>query len=68
MSAIRLFFPENLSVNFISKLNKAQSHYLTKVMRKKTGETFCLFNKSGEWKVEIKEILKGEVIFLVQKK
>ena len=68
MSAIRLFFPENLSVNFISKLNKSQSHYLTKVMRKKTGETFCLFNKSGEWKVEIKEILKGEVIFLVQKK
>ena len=68
MSAIRLFFSESLSINLSSKLNKAQSHYLTKVMRIKPGETFLLFNEEGEWRAKIKEISKGEVLFLVQKK
>ena len=49
MSNIRLFFPESLSLNFISKLDKSQSHYLTKVMRIKIGESFSLFNKNEEW-------------------
>ena len=40
MSNIRIFFPESLSLNFISKLEKSQSHYLTKVMRAKIGENF----------------------------
>ncbi len=68
MSAIRLFFPQSLSLNLSAKLTKAQSHYLTKVMRIKSGETFSLFNNKGEWRAEIKTISKGEVIFVVQKK
>ena len=30
MTNIRLFFPESLSLNFESKLDRKQSHYLTK--------------------------------------
>ena len=44
MSNIRIFFPESLSLNFNSYLEKPQSHYLTKVMRVKIGENFSLFN------------------------
>ena len=40
MNYIRLFFPESLSVNFNSKLEKSQSHYLTKVVRLNLGENF----------------------------
>jgi len=68
MSAIRLFFPQSLSLNLSAKLTKTQSHYLTKVMRIKTGGTFSLFNKKGEWRAEIKEVSNGEVLFIVQKK
>ena len=35
MSNIRLFFSEKLSADMIGKLDKSQSHYLTKVMRVK---------------------------------
>ena len=58
MSNIRLFFSESLSLNFESKLNKPQSHYLTKVMRIKVGENFSLFNSNGEWSAKIIEISK----------
>ena len=68
MSAIRLFFPQSLSQNLSAKLTKTQSHYLTKVMRIKTGGTFSLFNKKGEWRAEIKEVSNGEVLFIVKKK
>ena len=68
MSNIRLFFPESLSINLTSKLDKSQSHYLAKVMRVKVGEKFSLFNQSGEWEAKIKEINKGIVEFLVIKK
>jgi len=67
MSNIRLFFPESLSLNLRSKLDKSQSHYLNKVMRVKTNETFSLFNKSGEWESKINGILKGIVEFTVIK-
>ena len=49
MSNIRLFFKESLSLNLTAKLDKPQSHYVTKVMRIKIGEIFSLFNSSGEW-------------------
>ncbi len=49
MSNIRLFFKESLSLNLISKLDKSQSHYLSKVMRINIGQSFSLFNQSGEW-------------------
>ena len=68
MSNIRLFFPESLSLNFISKLDKSQSHYLTKVMRIKIGENFLLFNKNEEWLAKINQISKGIVEFSVIEK
>ena len=68
MSNVRLFFAKSLSLNLSSKLNKSQSHYLAKVMRVKVGESFSLFNKSGEWEAKINEILKGIVEFTVLKK
>ncbi len=68
MSNIRLFFPESLSLNFESKLDKPQSHYLTKVMRIKIGQSFSLFNKNGEWSAKINKISKGIVEFIVEEK
>ena len=68
MSNIRLFFPESLSLNFESKLDRSQSHYLIKVMRIKTGESFSLFNKNGEWSAKINQISKGVVEFSVIEK
>ena len=68
MSNIRLFFSESLSLNFKSKLNKSQSHYLTKVMRIKAGENFSLFNSNGEWMAKITEISKGIAEFIVIEK
>ena len=68
MSNIRLFFKESLSLNLISKLDKSQSHYLSKVMRINIGQSFSLFNQSGEWEAKIKEINKAIVEFSVIKK
>ena len=67
MSNIRLFFPENLSLNLTAKLDKPQSHYVNKVMRVKVNETFSLFNSGGEWEVKVKEITNGIVEFIVTK-
>ena len=67
MSNIRLFFSENLSINFCAKLNKPQSHYLNKVMRVKENENFSLFNHRGEWEAKINSISKGVVEFCVTK-
>ena len=68
MSNIRLFFPESLSINLSSKLDKSQSHYLSKVMRVNTGEKFSLFNQNGEWEAKIDKIIKGIVEFSISKK
>ena len=68
MSNIRLFFPESLSINLYSKLDKSQSHYLFKVMRVNIGEKFSLFNQSGEWEAKITKIIKGVVEFSITKK
>mgnify|MGYP001433171950 FL=1 len=68
MSNIRLFFPESLSINLYSKLDKSQSHYLSKVMRVNIGEKFSLFNQSGEWEAKIAKIIKGVVEFSIIKK
>ncbi|MDA7573249.1 16S rRNA (uracil(1498)-N(3))-methyltransferase [Candidatus Pelagibacter sp.] len=67
MSNIRLFFKESLSLNLIAKLDKSQSHYLTKVMRIKIGEIFSLFNSSGEWEAKILSISKNIVEFNITK-
>ena len=68
MTYIRLFFKENLSDNLNSNLDKSQSHYISKVMRIKEGESFSLFNDGGEWQARIKEIKKGIVNFAIVKK
>ena len=67
MSNIRLFFPESLSLNLSSKLDKSQSHYVNKVMRVKVNETFSLFNECVEWEAKIKEISNGIVGFIITK-
>ena len=67
MSNIRLFFSKSLSANLTDKLDKSQSHYLTKVMRLKENEVFSLFNKKGEWEAKILGISKNIVEFKTTK-
>ena len=67
MSNIRLFFSKSLSTNLTDKLDKSQSHYLTKVMRVKENEVFSLFNKEGEWEAKILGISKSIVEFKTTK-
>ena len=67
MSNIRLFFSDTLSANMIDKLDKDQSHYLSKVMRAKENEVFSLFNKEGEWEAKILGISKNTVEFKIIK-
>ena len=49
------------------KLDKSQSHYVSKVMRIKENEVFSLFNNSGEWEAKILNITKSIVEFNVTK-
>ncbi len=67
MSNIRLFFAKSLSINLTDKLDKSQSHYVSKVMRVKENEVFSLFNSSGEWEAKILNISKNIVEFNVSK-
>ena len=67
MSIIRLFFSATLSADIIDKLDKSQSHYLTKVMRIKENEVFSLFNKNGEWEAKVLEISKSIIEFKITK-
>ena len=67
MSNIRLFYSKSLSLNLTDKLDKSQSHYVSKVMRLKEKEVFSLFNSSGEWEVKILNITKSIVEFNVTK-
>ena len=67
MSNIRLFFQKSLSINLKDKLDKSQSHYISKVMRIKESEVFSLFNSSGEWEAKILSISKNIVEFNITK-
>ena len=67
MSNIRLFYSKSLSINLTDKLDKSQSHYVSKVMRLKEKEVFSLFNSSGEWEAKILNITKSIVEFNVTK-
>ena len=67
MSNIRLYFSDTLSANMIDKLDKGQSHYLSKVMRVKENEVFSLFNKEGEWEAKVLGIFKNIVEFKIIK-
>ena len=52
MSNIRLFYSKSLSLNLTDKLDKSQSHYVSKVMRLKEKEVFSPFK-------EVPEVLKS---------
>ena len=67
MSNIRLFYSKSLSLNLTDKLDKSQSHYVSKVMRLREKEVFSLFNSSGEWEAIILNITKSIVEFNVTK-
>ena len=67
MSNIRLFYSKSLSINLTDKLDKSQSHYVSKVMRLREKEVFSLFNSSGEWEVIILNITKSIVEFNITK-
>ena len=67
MSNIRLFFQKSLSINLKDKLDKSQSHYISKVMRIKESEIFSLFNSNGEWEAKILNISKSLVEFSITK-
>ena len=67
MSNIRLFFSNKLLGYTTGKLDRSQSHYLTKVMRAKEKDTFSLFNQSGEWEAKIIVISKNIVEFKIIK-
>ena len=67
MSNIRLFYSKSLSLNLTDKLDKSQSHYVSKVMRLKEKEVFSLFNSSGEWEAKIANINKSIVEFNITK-
>ena len=67
MSNIRLFYSKSLSLNLTDKLDKSQSHYVSKVMRLKEKEVFSLFNSTGEWEAKILNISKNIVEFNVTK-
>ena len=67
MSNIRLFFSMTLSANMIGKLDKSQSHYLSKVMRIKENEVFSLFNSNGEWEAKVLSLSKRIVEFRITK-
>ena len=63
MNNIRLFYQENLSNNLKGKLDKKQSHYISKVMRIKENGKFNVFNNAGEWVAKIIKIEK-HLIFI----
>ncbi len=67
MSNIRLFYSKSLSLNLTDKLDKSQSHYVSKVMRLKEKEVFSLFNSSGEWEAKISNITKSIIEFNITK-
>ena len=67
MSNIRLFFSAVLSIDMTDKLDKSQSHYLSKVMRVKENEVFSLFNSNGEWEAKVLSISKGIIEFKIIK-
>ena len=67
MSNIRLFYSKSLSLNLTDKLDKSQSHYVSKVMRLKEKEVFSLFNSTGEWEAKILNVTKNIVEFNVTK-
>tara|TARA_B100001559_G_C16294377_1_gene526634 strand:+ start:64 stop:786 length:723 start_codon:yes stop_codon:yes gene_type:complete len=55
---IRLYFSDKIQSDLVAHLKKEQSHYLKDVMRLKTGDTFSVFNRQGEWNASIQNYEK----------
>ena len=69
MNYIRLFFSKSLSINLNSKLDKSQSHYLTKVVRLKLMvKLFLYLIKAGSGRQKWKNIKRfSRILKLLQK-
>lgn len=63
MGQIRLYIPQRLALNQQVVLDEQQSHYLSHVMKLKTGQIInCFDNQSGEYGCEIVEMNKKHTI------
>lgn len=55
----RLYVPDDLTSDAPITLPKEQAHYLTNVIRKRTGDAVRVFNGAGgEWRAEIETVAK----------
>jgi 16S rRNA (uracil1498-N3)-methyltransferase len=60
MATPRLFVEQPLAAGAAFALAPQQAHYVTRVMRRKPGDTLRLFNgRDGEWRAEIAAARKG---------
>lgn len=60
--SVRLFIENDLRQDAHIDLSREQSHYLANVMRRKVGDTACLFNgRDGEWTATISAVGKKSV-------
>ena len=66
---IRLYFPGQLSLKNVVKLENKQVHYLKNVMRKKIDDSILVFNNvNGEFLAKISKIYKNSIdIDLIKK-
>ncbi len=66
---IRLYYPRQLSIKNLIKLENKQVHYLINVMRKKIDDSILVFNSvNGEFLAKITEISKNTIIVDIIKK
>jgi 16S rRNA (uracil1498-N3)-methyltransferase len=62
MTRIRLHVPSNFEIGQSLTLDQEQSHYVTRVLRLKTGKTVTVFNgRGGEWDARISTATAGAV-------
>lgn len=63
---IRLCVEQGLSADISVRLNKAQAHYLTHVMRQRAGDGLLLFNgRDGEWQARVETADRKEAALTV---
>ena len=58
---IRIYFPDKIKSDLVTRLPRDQFHYLKDVMRLKMGDTLSVFNNQGEWKASIQNYEKQTV-------
>lgn len=64
---IRLFVEHRLSAGAVLLLEGDQAHYLSRVMRAKSGEAVALFNgQDGEWRASVTDVAKKTVQIQVE--